>query len=122
MKKTLLVSLFAICFFSLKTSAQTSKPKDTIPVLPIADSAGYTGKYRYEGLPFQYMEISVKDGKFAYLGGEYSGFLNPMKDKKDVFDAGGAAVFTFLRNSVGMIAELQIDYQGQTYLGKRESK
>ncbi|MDB5206263.1 MAG: hypothetical protein JWR72_1338 [Flavisolibacter sp.] len=122
MKKTILVSVFAVCLFALKTSAQTNKPKDTIPVFSIADSASYTGNYKYEGLPFQYMEISVKDGKLAFSGGEYNGTLNPIKDKKDAFDADGAALFTFLRHSEGKVAELQINYQGQTYLGKRESK
>jgi hypothetical protein len=120
MKKTILVSLFAVCLFALKASAQTNQPKDSIPVFSIADSASYTGNYKYEGLPFQYMEISVKDGKLAFVGGEYNGFLNPMKDKKDAFDADGAALFTFLRNREGKVAELQINYQGQTYLGKRE--
>ncbi len=88
----------------------------------IVDSAIYTGKYKYEGLPFQYMEISVKDGKLIFSGGEYNGSLNPIKEKKDAFDADGLALFTFFRNSEGKVAELQIDYQGQSYLGKRESK
>ncbi len=122
MKKTILLSLFTICLSALKTSAQTNNTKDTITVFSIADSATYTGKYKYEGLPFEYMEISVKDGKLAYMGGEYNGALDPMKDKKDAFDAGGVAFFTFLRNPESKVAELQIDYQGQTYVGKRERK
>lgn len=122
MKKTILLSLFALCFVALKTSAQATKPKDSIPVFSIGDSASYTGKYKYEGLPFEYMTISVKDGKLYYSGGEYSGTLDPMANKKDVFDANGNAVFTFLRNSANKVTDMQIDYQGQSYIGKREDK
>ena len=120
MKKSVFVSLLAMCLFGLKASAQTNKTKDTIPVFSIADSASYTGNYKYEGLPFQYMEVSVKDGRLTFAGGEYNGFLNPVKDKKDVFDADGAALFTFSRNSNGKVTDLRIDYQGQSYIGKRE--
>lgn len=122
MKKTILVSLFAMCLFTVEASAQTSTPKDSIAVFSIADSASYTDKYMYEGLPFEFMEISVKEGKLAYSGGEYNGFLEPVKDKKDTFDAGGVAVFTFLRNTEGKVAELQIEYQGQSFLGTREKQ
>lgn len=122
MKKTILLSVFSLCLVALKASAQTTKPTDTIPVFSIADSASFTGKYKYEGLPFEYMEISVKDGKLYYSGGEYSGNLDPLKDKKDAFDANGQALFTFLRNAEKKVTDLQIDYQGQTFVGKREDK
>ena len=120
MKKIIIVSLFPLCVFALKASAQTSK--DTISVFSIADSASFTGKYKYEGLPFEYMEVTVKDGKLYYSGGKYNGSLDPVKDKKDGFGSGGNALFTFLRNNENKVAELKIDYQGQSYLGKREDK
>ena len=118
MKKIIIVSVFFLCVFASKASAQTSK--DTIPVFSIADSASFTGKYKLEGLPFEYMEIHVKEGKLYYSGGEYSGSLDPVKDKKDAFDASGEAFFTFLRNNENKVEKLKIDYQGQSYLGKRE--
>lgn len=123
MKKTIFISLFIICFFALKAVAQdttTTKSTDSIPAFSIADSTTFTGKYKYEGLSFEYMEISVKDGKLFYSGGEYNGSLDAMKDKKDAFDANGNAVFTFVRNENDKVTELQIDYQGQTYTGKKE--
>ena len=122
MKKTIFLSLFAICLGTVNASAQTTNSKDSVTAFSIADSASYTGKYKYEGLPFEYMEISVKDGKLAYLGGDYNGVLEPSKDKKDAFDAGGVAIFTFLRNAESKVGELQIDYEGQTFVGKRETK
>ena len=122
MKRTLLLCFFTLGFMTLKSSAQMSKPPESTPVFSIADSAAFIGKYKYEGLPFEYMEVSVKDGKLFYSGGEYSGSLDPLKDKKDVFDASGAAVFTFVRNNENKVTDLKIDYQGMTFTGKREDK
>lgn len=122
MKKTLFLSILALCLVAVEASAQTSNPT-TKPVFEIADSATFVGKYKYEGLPFEYMTVSVKEGKLYFFGGEYSGFLSPLKDKKDVFDAAnGEALFTFVRNSEDKVTDLQIDYQGQSFMGKRESK
>lgn len=122
MKKTLFLSLFAFCLVAVEASAQTSTPT-TKPVFEIADSATFVGKYKYEGLPFDYMTVSVQEGKLYFFGGDYSGFLAPLKDKKDVFDAAnGEALFTFIRNSENKVTDLQIDYQGQSFVGKRESK
>ena len=124
MRKTIFISLFSVCFFVLKASAQDStkdtNPTDSIQAFSIGDSSVFTGKYKYEGLPFEYMEISVKDGKLFYIGGEYSGPLDDIKDKKDAFDANGQAVFTFLRNDSDKVTTLQIDYQGQTFTGTKE--
>ena len=123
MKKTIFLSFFALCLGTLSASAQTSTPSGSGPVFEISDSATYIGKYKYEGLPFDYMTVSVKEGKLYFFGGEYAGFLAPVKDKKDVFDAAnGEALFTFRRNSENKVTDLQIDYQGDSFMGKRESK
>ena len=122
MKKTFFLSSLALCLLTFTASAQTSTPSGSGPVFEISDSATYIGKYRYEGLPFEHMTISVKEGKLYFFGGEYAGYLTPLKDKKDVFDANGEAVFTFRRNSENKVADLQIDYQRLSYMGKRESK
>ncbi|NTS40297.1 hypothetical protein HRG84_05210 [Flavisolibacter sp. BT320] len=123
MKKTVLLALLAICLGTLDAAAQTSTPSSSGPVFEISDSATYIGKYKYEGLPFDYMTVSVKEGKLYFFGGEYSGFLTPVKDKKDVFDAAnGEALFTFRRNSENKVTDLQIDYQGDSFTGKRETK
>lgn len=122
MKKTIFISLLGICFFTLSVSAQNSAAEtiSSTPAFSIADSSTFIGKYKYEGLPFEYMEISVKDDKLYYSGGEYNGPLDAISDKKDAFDASGAATFTFIRDSDNKVTTLQIDYQGQTYTGSKE--
>lgn len=120
MRKSIFITLFSVCLFALSASAQDTKPTDSIPAFSIADSTTFIGKYKYEGLPFEYMEISVKDGKLYYSGGEYNGALDALKDKKDAFDASGVATFTFLRKEDNAVSELQIEYQGQTFTGAKE--
>ena len=120
MKKIIFASIISLVFCVVKASAQDSSSTSSIPAFSIADSATFTGKYKYEGLPFEYMEVSVRDGKLFYSGGEYNGPLTAIADKKDAFDANGAAVFTFLRDADNKVTGLQIDYQGQTYTGKKE--
>jgi len=121
MKKIFLVFTFAMALFALKATAQTTGTgQDTASVFNIADSSTFVGKYRYEGLPFEYMTVSVQDGKLYYSGGEYSGTLEPVKDKKDTFDANGEAIFTFVRDAENKVTQMRIDYQGQSYMGERE--
>lgn len=123
MKKIIFLLTFLLVFFGLYATAQTADATtDTAVTFNIADSATFTGKYHYEGLPFEYMTISVQEGKLFYAGGEYSGFLHPIKEKKDTFDANGNATFTFLRNADNKVAQLRIDYQGQSYQGERDEK
>jgi len=122
MKKVFVCAALLMGLFTTSISAQSGRPPEPTQRFSISDSADFLGKYKYEGLPFEYMTISVKDGKLSYSGGEYNGFLDPLKDKKDVFDAGGVAVFTFTRDAGNKVKELLIDYQGQTHTGKKEEK
>lgn len=119
MKKIFIISAIFLFGLAVNTSAQANK---NTTAFSIADSSSYIDKYRFEGLPFEYMEVFVKDKKLSYSGGQFNGFLNPVVDKRDVFDAEGGATFTFLRNKERKVAELQIDYMGQTYYGVREAK
>ena len=122
MKKIITVLFFATALFSTRAYSQTAPTSETKTQFSIADSASFKGKYKFEGLPFEYVEISVQDNKLYFIGGEYNGALIPVNEKKDAFDVNGQAVFTFTRNNENKIGELKIDYQGQSYLGKKEEK
>lgn len=117
-----MIFLAAFVLLTLQSFAQTTKMTDSAAVFSIADSATFTGKYKYENLPFEYMTVSVQDGKLYYSGGEYSGPLTPVKDKKDVFDGNDNSVFTFVRDNDNKVTAMQIDYQGESYMGKREQE
>lgn len=120
MTKVLLSFALLVGLSATSVSAQSLPSGQAASKSATMDSTDFIGKYKYEGLPFEYMEISTKEGTLYYSGGEYTGYLQPVKDKKDVFDAGGIAIFTFTRDSQNKVKELMIDYQGQTYIGKKE--
>ena len=122
MKKLIFIFFLSAGLVSLKTNAQSAITPEIKTQFSIADSAAFKGKYKFEGLPFEYVEVSVQDNKLYFVGGEYNGALIPINDKKDAFDVNGEAVFTFSRNNENKIIELKIDYQGQSYVGKKEDK
>jgi hypothetical protein len=121
MKKFIIALFFTTGFIFLKASAQSNNDS-TKWQFSIADSASYKGKYMFEGLPFEYMEVTVQEGQLYFTGGEYKGFLIPMADKKESFDVNGQAIFSFTCNNENKIIELKVDYQGQTFQGKKEEK
>lgn len=122
MKKHIFLFCCIVALSSFHAGAQATQTPTTKSTFSIADSAAFIGKYKFEGLPFEYVELSVQDNKLHFVGGEYSGPLVPVNDKKDVFDVNGEAVFTFNRNTDKKITELKIDYNGQSFVGKKEEK
>lgn len=113
--------LFVFIIFS-KANAQSAPAPESKWQFSIADSASYKGKYRFEGLPFEFIEVTVQESKLHFVGGEYNGFLVPLSDKKDAFDVNSQAVFTFARNVENKVTELKVDYNGQVFQGKKEEK
>ena len=122
MKKLIFIFFLSAGLVSLKANAQSATTPEIKTQFSIADSASFKGKYKFEGLPFEYIEVTVQDNKLHFVGGEYNGFLTPISDKKDSFDIDGQALFTFGRNIENNIVELKVDYQGQSYVGKKEEK
>lgn len=124
MKKLLLLVVIGLFVVSFDASAQTPTPPDTSAWFKVSDTALYKGKYKIEGAPFDFLEVVVRESKLYFLaGGQYEGFLEPIKDKKDAFDVMGQAIFTFSRNADGSDMEgLKIDYSGMVLEGKKEKK
>ena len=118
MKKLVLAIFCVAALICTKSNAQSAP--ETKSTFSIADSASFKGKYKFEGLPFEYIQVSVQDAKLYFVGGEYNGFLVPISNQKDAFNVNDQAVFTFNRNTENKITELKVDYQGQTFLGKKE--
>jgi hypothetical protein len=122
MKKLIIIGFLTTGLATLQAHSQSGAPAETKSTFSISDSAAFKGKYKFEGLPFEYVELSVQDNKLYFVGGEYNGPLVPVSDKKDVFNVNGEAVFSFSRNAENKITELKIDYNGQSFVGKKEEK
>lgn len=84
------------------------------------DVASYLGKYKMDGLPFDYIELTDKAGKLHYMAGDNEGNLIPLKDK-DQFDADGQAMVKFKRNAADQVETIQVNIQGQDFSGTREA-
>lgn len=80
----------------------------------------YVGKYKMEGLPFDYMVMSLKDGALYFEGGEYAGSLELEAGKPDTFTAGGQATMTFKRGADNSVQILVVEAMGMTFEGKKE--
>ena len=80
--------------------------------------SAFAGKYKMTGLPFPYIEVSVKEGKLNMDAGGQAGPIDPTATK-DKFDAGGKAVLTFVRES-GKVTKLVMEAMGFKFEGTKE--
>lgn len=92
----------------------------SVRVADPVDLTQYVGKYKMEGLPFEYITIAVKDGKLTINTGSEEGALTPLKDA-DSFDADGRATFKFIRNADKKVTGVTLDAQGNVFEGKKEA-
>jgi cytochrome c len=78
----------------------------------------YIGKYKMTGMPFESIEITVKDGKLLITAGTQSGELTSLSEP-DKFDAGGQATLHFVRDTQGKVTQLKLSAAGFTFDGER---
>jgi cytochrome c len=84
-----------------------------------ANLEDYTGKYKMTGLPFDFIEISVKDGKVVMNAGGQGGEINPT-ETPDKFDANGRATLNFVRNEAKQVIGIKMEASGFTFEGKKQ--
>ncbi|WP_128546190.1 hypothetical protein [Larkinella soli] len=114
------------CFASLSAVyAASSSPSAPAPVVRVVasdstDLTQYAGKYKFEGLPFEFLTIGVKDGKLTVSTGAQEGELVPMKEP-DKYDASGQATLTFTRDGEKKVTGITLEAQGAVFEGKKES-
>ncbi|PRY39254.1 uncharacterized protein DUF3471 [Spirosoma oryzae] len=121
--KTLVFTL--ACTLSLSTlyAASTPAPAEATVQVAVADSVDlnqYVGKYKFEGLPFEFVTIAVKDGKLTIDTGSESGAMTAVKDAADTFDAAGRATLKFKRDDTKKVTGVTLDAQGMSFEGKKE--
>lgn len=86
----------------------------------VFDLSEYTGKYKFEDLPFEFLEIKLTDGKLIVDAGGQGGEIKKEEDAADVFKTeDGAAKFTFKRNDEKKITKITLDYQGTIFEGTK---
>ena len=122
--KTIVFTL--ACTLSLSTlyAASTPAPAATTTQVSVADSVDlnqYVGKYKFEGLPFEFVTIAVKDGKLTIDTGTESGAMTAVKDAADTFDASGRATLKFKRDDTKKVTGVTLDAQGMSFEGKKEA-
>ncbi len=111
---------------SLMIVMNTSFKTGDAPISAVAPKDGpklnldeYAGKYKMTGLPFPYIEVTVKDGKLMLKADQQEGALTPMNDA-DKFDADGKATLFFIRDDKKKVFRLQMEAMGFKFDGIKE--
>jgi cytochrome c len=98
--------------------ATTAPSNNTVNTKVNADD--YVGKYKMTGLPFEYIEITNKDGKvWSKSADGREGEIKPT-DQADKFDANGQAFFKFIRDEKSKVIGVKLEAMGMSFEGKRE--
>lgn len=124
MKKIVLTVACVVSLLAVYAATPTVVSSSVMGQVCRGDSADlnqYVGKYKFEGLPFEYITIGVKDGKLTIDTGSEVGELTPVRDATDKFDASGRATLKFNRDENQKIIGLTLDAQGMSFDGKKEA-
>ena len=112
-------SLMVVMGIEFKTDAPASGTAPVVDATPKNDLSAYAGKYKMTGLPFEYIEVSVKDGKVVMNAAGQAGELTPT-GTPDKFDADGKAMIYFTRDESAKVSKIKLDAMGMTFEGKKE--
>jgi cytochrome c len=111
-------SLMVVTSVEFKTDAPTTA--QTVPTNEAKVNLNdFSGKYIMTGLPFPFIEVSVKEGKLIMDAGGQIGELTPT-DTPDKYDAGGRAMIFFIRDEAQKVKTLKMDAMGFSFEGKKE--
>lgn len=78
----------------------------------------YIGKFKMTGLPFEFIEVSLKEGKLLLNAGGQEGELTQTGDDK--FDASGKATILFTRDEQKNVNALKLEAMGASFEGKKQ--
>ena len=114
-----LLSLSAFAADAPRMSVHFSSDTSAIDSVRVTD---FVGKYSFEGLPFDFVEVSIREvGKIHIEAGERVGDVPPMKDKPDAFET-PEAILTFVRDDKNNVVKLLINTGDATYEGSKVVK
>lgn len=124
MRKIVLTFACVVSLSAVYAATPETTSRFSVGQISKADSVNltdYVGKYKMEGLPFDYITIAVKDGQLTVDTGSESGSMTTVKDTPDTFDASGRATLKFKRDSDRKVTGVTLDAQGTAFEGKKES-
>ena len=111
-------SLMIVLDTEFKTDDGTG-PQIVPQATAVTNLNDYAGKYTMTGLPFPFIEISVKEGKLMIDAGGQVGEIKPTGDA-DKFDADGKATILFIRDEKKKVAKVKMDAMGFSFDGVKE--
>ena len=97
----------------------SSGPKSTAIVPSTVELNDYAGKYKMTGLPFEFIVITIKDGKVMMDASGQTGELKPTAIA-DTYDADGKAIINFIRDEKKVVTKLKMDAMGFSFQGSKE--
>ena len=122
MKKVIFTLLFTASLFSTRAFAFTAMPTNISVSADSTKLDDFVGKFKFEGLPFEFVEVTLKEeGKIHLVAGDRIGDVPPMPDKPNSFQT-PEAVLTFIRDDKNVVIKLTIDTGGETYEGAKVTK
>lgn len=122
MKKILFTLIGVFTLSGVYAAASCLAGAGTVNIVLVADPVDlnqYVGKYKFEGLPFEFITVAVKEGKLTVNTGSEEGILSPLKDA-DSFDAAGQATLKFIRDANKKVTRVTLQAQGFDFEGKKE--
>ena len=82
------------------------------------DINDYAGKYKFTGLPFEFVEIKVENGQLASYTPMGSGPITPTGEP-ETYDANGQAKFQFIREN-GKVTGVKLMPPGMSFTGVKQ--
>lgn len=79
----------------------------------------YVGKYKMKGMPFEFIEITVKDDQLTIDAGGTGGALKPNAAKPDSFITDDKSVVTFVRDASRKVVSLRAEFMSMPFEGEK---
>ncbi|NBB28910.1 ThuA domain-containing protein [Cellulophaga sp. BC115SP] len=111
-------SLMVIMGTAFKDELGNSAPAQAAELAKPKDLSDYAGKYKMTGLPFEFIEVEVKDGKVILNAGGQGGALTELEPDK--YDADGKAKVQFVRDDAGKVNGVKLEAMGMSFEGKKQ--
>lgn len=108
----------SICVVNGIVFQDANMQKGPVAGQPVADAKVYVGKYKFTGMPFEFIEITADGTDVIMSNGADKGPLTPLTDP-DRFDAGGKAIIQFIRNG-DEITGMKMIAMGMEFLGTKQ--